>query len=68
MHEGLRRIDGCFQRNLQRNFNISLLRKYCPFSENLDWETVENMRKDLIEDVEVLKAEFEKKYSFLFFF
>ena len=29
---------------------------------------MENMRKDLIEDVEVLKAEFEKKYDVLLIF
>ena len=61
VHEGLLAVDGCFRRNLQRNFTVNLLRKYCTVTEGLEWPGVENMRRDLIEDVEVLKAEFERK-------
>lgn len=64
VHENLCRLDCSFERNIQKNFNPEILKKYCPFSEVLDEETIDSMRKDLVQDIEILKQQFSNKYFF----
>lgn len=68
MHENLCQLDSAFELNLQKFFSSTLLKKYCLFPEVVGEETIESMKKDLIQDIEVLKSQFNEKYQYFWFY